>query len=519
MSLKATGACDQRQLEVLLHGEEGSDQFAAAAGHVECCAACQARLGELAGDENSWRELCGLLARDETFDDDNQPKSGGGGLTTRKPSPGRIEAAALEVLAPPSHPEMLGRIGRYEVEKVVGSGGMGVVLKAHDTELNRPVAIKLLAPHLAHSGAARQRFAREGRAAAAVMHEHVVAIHNVESDGKVPYLVMQYVVGQSLQARVDRQGPLEPKEILRIGIQVASGLAAAHTQGLVHRDVKPSNILLENDVERALLTDFGLARVVDDAGITQTGVVTGTPHYMSPEQAEGKAVDYRSDLFSLGAVLYFMCTGRPPFRADRAVAVLNRICHHRHRPAWQVNTDVPDELSDVIDRLLQKKPNRRLAGAAQVAEALAGLLGALQQPNRPRTLRVWNRRVRRHRRTLSLVLLGMLSVTVLAAVIVLSGWHGRDATNFAPASAGDAPPTTDTDVLESGAGSTAQFDSEFLAVQEELRELETQSDTRTSFFWQQPTTQWHAQVEAVRRDLSRLEQSGFDGSHLKGEKR
>ena len=192
---------------------------------------------------------------------------------------------------------------------------MGIVLKGHDSELNRPVAIKMLAAHLAHSGAARQRFAREGSAAAAVVHEHVVAIYNVESDGAVPFLVMQYVPGRSLQSRVDEDGPLAVDEMLRIGVQAAAGLAAAHRQGLVHRDVKPSNILLEDTVERAVLTDFGLARAMDDASLTQTGVVAGTPHYMSPEQATGQPIDHRSDLFSLGSVLYFMAAGRPPFRA------------------------------------------------------------------------------------------------------------------------------------------------------------------------------------------------------------
>ncbi|MCA9067254.1 MAG: protein kinase, partial [Planctomycetaceae bacterium] len=163
------------------------------------------------------------------------------------------ESMARQLLSPPTHPEMLGRIGRYEVERLIGSGGMGVVFKAFDTELNRPVAVKALAPHLAGSGAARNRFAREARAAAAVVHDHVVAIHNVESEGASPFLVMPYVAGESLQQRIDREGSLELCEILRIVKQTAAGLAAAHAQGLVHRDVKPSNILLEQGVERALL--------------------------------------------------------------------------------------------------------------------------------------------------------------------------------------------------------------------------------------------------------------------------
>lgn len=155
-----------------------------------------------------------------------------------------------QLLDPPSHPEMLGRLGRYEMERMIGSGGMGIVFKAFDTELNRVVAVKLLAPHLAARGSARKRFAREARAAAGVRDDHVVPIFNVESEHEPPFLVMQYVAGGSLQEKLDRDGPLEVAEVLRIGLQTAKGLAAAHAQGLIHRDVKPSNILLDEGVER-----------------------------------------------------------------------------------------------------------------------------------------------------------------------------------------------------------------------------------------------------------------------------
>src|SRR5262249_48596807 len=151
----------------------------------------------------------------------------------------------------------------------------------------RMVAIKVLAPNLATSGTARQRFVREARATAAVSHDNVIAIHAVEDSGAVPYLVMHLVNGQTLQDKLNRQGPPPLREVLRIGLQIAEGLAAAHKQGLIHRDVKPANILLENGVERVRITDFGLARAVDQAGLTQSGVISGTPHYMSPEQAQG----------------------------------------------------------------------------------------------------------------------------------------------------------------------------------------------------------------------------------------
>ena len=192
------------------------------------------------------------------------------------------------------------------------------MLKARDAKLERLVAVKVLNPDLASNGPARARFLREARSAAAVTHEHVVTIHAVDEANEMPFLVMEYILGVSLEDRIQRSGHLKVEEILRIGMQAASGLAAAHAQGVVHRDIKPSNILLENGVERVKITDFGLARVVHEAQLTQSNIVAGTPQYMSPEQARGELVDHRSDLFSLGCVLYAMCVGRSPFRAEDA---------------------------------------------------------------------------------------------------------------------------------------------------------------------------------------------------------
>jgi serine/threonine protein kinase len=212
------------------------------------------------------------------------------------------------------------------------------------------------------------------------VHEHVVAIHNVESDGAAPFLVMQFVAGESLQARLDRQGSLALCEVLRIGRQTAAGLAAAHAQGLVHRDVKPSNILLEHGVDRALLTDFGLARAADDASLTHTGHLPGTPHYMSPEQARGEPIDARSDLFSLGSVLYAMATGRPPFRAETSLAVLRRITDERPRPVGEVNAELPAWFERLVARLHAKSPAERFSSADEVAELLEQCLAHVRQP-------------------------------------------------------------------------------------------------------------------------------------------
>ena len=288
------------------------------------------------------------------------------------------DSGGLDFLAPSQKPGSLGCLAHYEALEVVGRGGMGVVFRAFDTKLHRVVAIKALAPQLATSSAARQRFVREARAAAAVTHEHVIDIHAVEDAGPVPYLVMQYIDGTTLQKKLDRTGQLSLKEILRIGMQIAEGLAAAHRQGLVHRDVKPANILLENGVERVKLSDFGLARAGDDASLTQSGVVAGTPMYMSPEQADGLPVDFRSDLFSLGSVLYAMCTGRPPFRAPSPLAVLKRVCEETPRPIREVNPELPPCLGDLVARLHAKAPADRFASAREVADLLARHLAELQ---------------------------------------------------------------------------------------------------------------------------------------------
>jgi tRNA A-37 threonylcarbamoyl transferase component Bud32 len=293
-------------------------------------------------------------------------------------------AAAIDlqaILTPADKPGLLGKLDHYEIQEVVGTGGMGVVLKAFDPKLHRLVAIKLMAPHLAAHGSARKRFEREARAVAAVKNEHVVAIHQVETEGRFPYLVMEFIGGLSLQDRLERHGPFDVKEILRIGMQTARGLAAAHAQGIIHRDIKPANILLENGVERVKITDFGLARLVDDANLTRSGVITGTPNYMSPEQSAGVPVDARSDLFSLGSVLYALCTGHPPFRAETPLAVLRRVADDPPRPVREINSDVPDWLDAIVRKLLAKNPADRVETANEVADLLGQHLAHLQQPS------------------------------------------------------------------------------------------------------------------------------------------
>lgn len=363
-------------LLMFLRGQLSSQEESELQLHLNDCVSCRERLEDAAADANAWNEakqffgnggLHGLT--DDSTGDHEEATQGSQ----------RIRQV-LDALGPTDDPESLGRIGGYEVTGVVGAGGMGVVLKAHDRSLDRIVAIKVMSPHLASSGSARKRFAREAKAAAAVLHPNVIAIHSVASEDANPYLVMPYVRGASLQKRIDSQGPLPLKDTLRIGAQIAAGLAAAHEQGLVHRDIKPANILLEEGVERVTITDFGLARAVDDASMTCSGVIAGTPQYMSPEQTRGEPIDARSDLFSLGSVLYAMCAGRSPFRAETTYGVLHRIANDIPTPVSEVNSDVPVWLGHIIERLMTKRPEDRFDSAAQVAELLEGCLAHVQQP-------------------------------------------------------------------------------------------------------------------------------------------
>jgi Protein kinase domain len=272
-----------------------------------------------------------------------------------------------ELTEPPARSGALGQLGPFEIVSVIGRGAMGVVLKAIDPALERTVAIKVLARQLALNAQARERFLREARAVGAISHPNVVRLHAVEDQGRCPYLVMEYVAGTSLQERLDGGEPIEISEVLRLGEQIAAGLAAAHRGGVVHRDVKPANILLEADTGRVKLSDFGLARA-GESGLTQVGAAAGTPLYMAPEQARGETVDHRTDLFALGAVLYRLCTGRPPFEASNSLALLRRICEDQPTPVAEANPAVPPWLANLVGRLLAKEPAQRPTSAAEVAD-------------------------------------------------------------------------------------------------------------------------------------------------------
>jgi WD40 repeat protein len=286
------------------------------------------------------------------------------------------------VLAPPQQPDEIGRLGTYRVLEVLGSGGMGVVLRAEDVRLKRQVALKVMKPEAAVKAGARERFLREAQAAAALEHENIVTVYQVGEEGGVPFLAMQWLKGLSLEERLKQAPPLSVSEVLRLGGQIARGLAAAHERGLVHRDIKPANLWLESEHGgRIRILDFGLARpIADEAHLTANGALLGTPAYMAPEQARGGPVDHRCDLFSLGVVLYRMATGQLPFRGEHALALLSALALDTPAPPRQVNPAVPAALSELIVQLLAKDPGERPQSAGEVADRLQAVERKLAAP-------------------------------------------------------------------------------------------------------------------------------------------
>ncbi|MBX9584286.1 MAG: serine/threonine protein kinase [Gemmataceae bacterium] len=378
------------ELDRLVHDDLPPGRAEAVTDHVGRCPGCQDRMEDLAagGDDR----LTGFLHRL----DPGLPPAGSAfwpalsaaeaevAATTLLPADRTADGrpsgeVPLTFLRPAAAPGALGTIGIFDIVSVIGRGGMGVVLRGRDPHLDRDVAVKVLDPQLANNQVAKQRFCREARAAAAVTHDNLVAVHQVDDDDSgLPYLVMQLVVGESLDQRLKRAGRMTPGEVARLGQQAAAGLSAAHAGGLIHRDIKPGNILIEAGTDRVKLTDFGLARAAEDVKLTRTGYVAGTPLYMAPEQARGEEIDARADLFSLGSVLYEAATGKPPFDGTTPLAVLRRVADETQPPLKQVVPDTPQWLSDVIDRLLAKDPAHRFQTAQEVADIFATELARSQ---------------------------------------------------------------------------------------------------------------------------------------------
>lgn len=259
--------------------------------------------------------------------------------------------------------------GEFELERELGRGGMGVVFLARDLVLDRHVALKVLPPDAA-TAEVRTRFLREARTAGQLSHPHIVHIHRADERGEFAFFVMGVVDGENLGQRVRDRGPLPPAEVVRHLREVAWALAYAHARGVIHRDVKPENIMIERGTNRALVTDFGIARSERSPSLTGEGHVVGTAHYMSPEQVQGTALDGRSDLYALGVVGYFLLSGRLPFEGEGATAVLVAHVTRPAPPLISVAPNVPRALAEVIDRCLSKDPAARFATGEDLSEAL-----------------------------------------------------------------------------------------------------------------------------------------------------
>ena len=438
--MKNNVRCPQEdELRQLLDGSLSNERQQACTEHMDSCQCCQDKLEGIATDGSNLSRVV------ESLHESALPANSGyweaarlldaGIEETFVPrSPIRRSEVSLSFLEVATDSAYLGRLAQFDVMRILGRGGMGLVLEAFDTRLQRNVALKVLDPDLAGDEIARQRFCREARAAASVTHENVVAVHQVEKSGEsgLPYLVMQLIAGESLEQRLSRDKKLSLREILRISVQVAHGLAAAYSQGLIHRDIKPGNILLEESHDRVKLTDFGLARVADDVKLTRTGFVSGTPLYMAPEQAMGEEVDHRSDLFSLGAIMYEMCAGQPPFMGNSALAILKQITDTKHRSLRELSPETPEWLAETIDRLLAKNPADRIQSAALLAELLEFQLALMKtSEDVPTVCRdEAEQRAKKYRWTSTLIATAFLLVGLLGGIFIAN--RPKSTTPMAP---------------------------------------------------------------------------------------
>ena len=401
----------------------GSESSVETQTHLADCVDCQTKIDTACADSWWWNEGRELIA--STLKLSEEIGVGPRQIDNKGYDPIAAEIKQLiQCLEPAERPELLGQVGEYDVQSLLGVGGMGAVFKGIDRELNRPVAIKFLLPRHASSDLSRQRFAREARAIAAVNDDNVVQVFRINSSPDYPYFLMPLIEGVSLQQYICEKGPLEPRELVQMSMQIAAGLDAAHKQGLIHRDVKPANILVENGSGRVVVTDFGLARQESDFELTQTGMIAGTPCYMSPEQADGRKIDQRSDLFSLGSVIYFMVTGQPPFGGENQLEMLKNIREAKAPSVRRHNDSFLIGLEEAIQKLLARNPEDRFQTAGAAKEFFECYLSHLDSPDRTA-----EPRISRVKRSTNFALCGTAIVVTLFlffGFVAFNSWIGRE---------------------------------------------------------------------------------------------
>ncbi|MFO0969033.1 MAG: WD40 repeat domain-containing serine/threonine protein kinase [Gemmataceae bacterium] len=350
-------------LEQWFLGRLAAPEARAIQAHVQSCAACRQALEESQSDTHG-----GVAPAPH-----EATAAFGPGQNREPGSASRPGAHAF--LAPPQGPDEIGRLERYRVLKVLGEGDMGIVFQAEDTTLKRHVALKVMKPQLAANPIHKERFLREAHATAKLRDDHIVTIYEVGEKNGVPFIAMEFLEGMPLDQWLAKGRNPSILQTLRLGRQLALGLAAAHDKGLIHRDIKPGNLWIEaSGGGRIKILDFGLVRhKEDDVNITRSGTIVGTPAYMSPEQARGLKLDQRSDLFSLGCVLYRLVTGQIPFPGQTTMAILTSLAVDRPKAVHEHNAEAPRGLADLIHKLLAKEPEARPATARSVAQALLAL--------------------------------------------------------------------------------------------------------------------------------------------------
>jgi serine/threonine protein kinase/dienelactone hydrolase len=299
--------------------------------------------------------------------------------------------------------------GKYKILEILGRGGMGIVYRAEDTKLKRNVALKFLPPELIQNEEARERFVLEARSAAALSHPNICTIHEIDEEGDRSFIAMEYVEGHTLREKIDKS-PLELERALEMAKQVAGGLEEAHKKGIIHRDIKSSNIMV-TEKGHAKIMDFGLAKVKGGTLLTRKGTTLGTVAYMSPEQARGEEVDHRSDIWSLGVVLYEMLSGQLPFKGERETSILYSVVHEEPKPLKEIKRNLPPELQQIINRALKKKQESRYASAAEMLNDLKKYQDVLRAEELGAfNLRTLLRRLRRPR----------VAIPVICAVLLIA---------------------------------------------------------------------------------------------------
>lgn len=331
------------------------------------CRECQIRL-EMAAGGSGWIQQ----ARNEVQSNTNSQNKPFRSFSKDK----KRQLEKLTFLTPSENENDLGMFGRYRVEQLIDRGATGIVLLCQDPDLERPVAIKVIDPAIASEDSFRQRFLREAKAAASIKHNSVVTIHHVGEHNDLPFIVMEYIDGYSLERLLEFSGPQPQYKILQMGLSVARGLAEAHKKGVIHRDIKPANLLIERPSDTIKIADFGLARALGESRITHTNHVAGTPHYMSPEQAIDEELTPQSDLFSFGSVLYSMATGHPPFNASSSLAIMKKVCEEDPVPPNAINPDISAPLVAFITRLMAKDKDSRFASAEEVCDVIRELINS-----------------------------------------------------------------------------------------------------------------------------------------------